>query len=105
MPKLLTAEELVSEVKRMPPGERAKFFSLLEENAFREDNWTHEQVFGHLNNELFTAQEAADYIEVSLPTPRRYVQSGRLLPVSVVGRNQFFDAVALRAFKHTRNYA
>jgi excisionase family DNA binding protein len=105
MPKLLTAEELVSEVKRMPPGERAKFFSLLEENAFREDNWTHEQVFGHLNNELFTAQEAADYIEVSLPTLRRYVQSGRLLPVSVVGRNQFFDAVALRAFKHTRNYA
>ena len=105
MPKLLTAEELVSEVKRMPPGERAKFFSLLEENAFREDNWTHEQVFGHLNNELFTAQEAADYIEVSLPTLRRYLQSGRLLPVSVVGRNQFFDAVALRAFKHTRNYA
>jgi excisionase family DNA binding protein len=105
MPKLLTAEELVSEVKRMPPGERAKFFSLLEENAFREDNWTHEQVFGHLNNELFTAQEAADYIEVSLPTLRRYVQSGRLLPVSVVGRSQFFDAVALRAFKHTRNYA
>ena len=105
MPKLLTAEELVSEVKRMPPGERAKFFSLLGENAFREDNWTHEQVFGHLNNELFTAQEAADYIEVSLPTLRRYVQSGRLLPVSVVGRNEFFDAVALRAFKHTRNYA
>lgn len=105
MPKLLTAEELVSEVKRMPPDERAKFFSLLGENAFREDDWTHEQVFGHLNNELFTAQEAADYIEVSLPTLRRYVQSGRLQPASVVGYNQFFDAVALRAFKRTRNYA
>ena len=105
MPKLLTAEELVREVKRMPPGERARFFSLLGENAFREDDWTHEQVFGHLNNKLFTSQEAADYIEVSLPTLRRYVQSGRLQPASVVGRNQFFDAVALRAFKRTRNYA
>jgi hypothetical protein len=105
MPRLLTAEELVSEVKRMPSGERAKFFSLLGENAFREDDWTHEQVFGHLNKEMFCAKEADDYIEISLPTLRRYVQSGRLQPASVVGRNQFFDAEALRAFKRARNFA
>ena len=105
MHKLLTAEELVSELKRMPPGERSRFFSLLGENAFREDDWTHEQVFRHLKNELFTSQEAADYIEVSLPTLRRYVQSGRLQPASVVGRNKFFDASALRTLKRTRNYA
>lgn len=105
MSRLLTAEELVSEVKRMPSGERAKFFLLLGENAFRDDDWTHEQVFGHLNREMFSAHEAADYLEISLPTLRRYVQSGRLKPASIVGRNQFFDAEKLRNFKRARNFA
>ena len=71
-------------------------------NAFREDDFTHEQVFGHLQQEPFAAGEAAEYLEVSLPTMRRYVQSGKFVPSHVVGCNQMFSAQTLRAFKRTR---
>ena len=42
----LSAEDLYTEMKRMPTSERVRFFSLLANNAFREDDFTHEQVFG-----------------------------------------------------------
>jgi hypothetical protein len=102
---LITAEELVSEVRRMPPASALNFFSLLGEHVFSQVDWTHEQVFGHLDREMFSAQEAAEYIEISLPSLRRYVQPGRLQLAAVVGRNQFFKVEALRAFKRARNYA
>ncbi len=98
----LTAEDLFSEMKRMPTAERAKFFSLLTSNAFREDDFTHEQVFGQLQQEPFSAREAAEYLEVSVPTLRRYVQSGKLVPSHLVGRNQMFSTQTLRAFKRSR---
>lgn len=103
MNQALTAEDLFSEMRRMPAMERARFFSLLTSNAFREDDFTHEQVFGHLQQEPFSAGEAAEYLEVSIPTLRRYVQSGRLVPSHVVGRNQMFSTQTLRAFKRTRS--
>lgn len=103
MNQALTAEDLFSEMKRMPAMERARFFSLLASNAFREDDFTHEQVFGHLQQEPFSAGEAAEYLEVSVSTLRRYVQSGKLVPSHVVGRNQIFSAQTLRAFKRTRS--
>jgi len=99
MIRTMTAEDLFSEMKRMPSAERIKFFSLLTTNAFRDDDFTHEQVFGALHQEPFSASEAAEYLEVSLPTLRRHVQSGKLLPSHVVGRNQMFSAQSLRAFK------
>lgn len=98
----LTAEDLYTEMRRMPAAERARFFSLLTGNAFREDDFTHAQVFGHLQQEPFSASEAAEYLEVSVPTLRRHVQSGKLLPSHTVGRNQMFAAQTLRAFKRTR---
>ena len=98
----LTAEDLFSEMKRMPAAERVKFFSLLTSNAFREDDFTHEQVFGQLQQEPFSAGEAAEYLEVSVPTLRRYVQSGKLVPSHLVGRNQMFSTQTLRAFKRSR---
>lgn len=99
----LTAEDLLAEMKRMPAMERVRFFSLLTGNAFRDDNFTHEQVFAHLQQEPFSATEAAEYLEISVPTLRRYVQSGKLVPSYVVGRNQMFSAQTLRAFKRTRH--
>lgn len=102
MSRALTAEDLFSEMKRMPTTERAKFFSLLASNAFRDDNFTHEQVFGHLQREPMSASEAAEYLEVSLPTLRRYVQAGKLRPSHTVGRNQMFSAQDLRAHKRAR---
>ena len=95
----LTAEDLFSEMKRMPAMERVRFFSLLTGSAFRDDDFTHEQVFGHLQQELFSAAEAAEYLEISIPTLRRYVQAGKLMPSHVVGRNQMFSAQTLRTFK------
>jgi excisionase family DNA binding protein len=99
----LTAEDLFTEMRRMPAAERVRFFSLLTGNAFHDDDFTHEQVFGHLQQEAFSASEAAEYLEVSVPTLRRYVQSGKLVPSHTVGRNQMFAANALRAFKRTRD--
>ena len=98
----LTAEDLYTEMKRMPTAERVRFFSLLASNAFREDDFTHDQVFGDMHQEPFSAWEAAEYLEVSVPTLRRYVQSGKLVPSHVVGRNQMFSAQTLRAFKRSR---
>ncbi len=93
----LTAQDLFSEMRRMPATERAKFFLLLSTNAFRDDDFSHEQVFGHLAREPLSAAEAAEYLEISLPTLRRYVQAEKLIPSHVVGRNQMFSANDLRA--------
>lgn len=95
----LTAEDLFYEMRRMPQGERLKFFGLLAATAFREDDLSHDQLFGHLKNDLFSASEAAEYLEVSMPTFRRYVQAGRITPNTTVGRSQLFSTDDLRAFK------
>ena len=98
----LTAQDLFSEMRRMPATERAKFFLLLSTNAFRDDDFSHEQVFGHLAREPLSAAEAAEYLEISLPTLRRCVQAGKLIPSHVVGRNQMFAANDLRAYIRNR---
>jgi excisionase family DNA binding protein len=98
----LTADDLFFEMKRMPESERIRFFSLLTGHAFHDTDFSHEQLFGHLQHEPFSAAEAAEYLEISLPTLRRHVQSGKLVPSHVVGRNQMFTAQVLRAFKRTR---
>ena len=83
----------------MTAEERIKFFSLIAINAFKETDYTHEQVFGHLRNATFSAEEAAEFLEISLPTLRRYVQAGRLQPSTVIGRSQLFSSDSLRLFK------
>ena len=94
----ITAEELFATVRNMPSSERARFFSLLGAHAFQED-FSHEQVFGDLADDEFTAAEAAEYLEVSMATFRRYVQSEKINPSHVVGRNQLFSTKALKSFK------
>jgi excisionase family DNA binding protein len=95
----LTAEALYAQVGQMTAKERIKFFSLIAINAFKEADYSHEQVFGGLKNEAFSAEEAAEYLEVSLPTLRRYVQSGKLKPSAVIGRSQLFSSTDLRLLK------
>ena len=80
MSHALTAQDLFSEMMRMPATERVKFFSLLSTNAFRDDDFSHEQVFGHLERESLSAWEAAEYLELSLPTLRCHVQADKLRP-------------------------
>lgn len=95
----LTAEDLYQDLRQMPPAERQRFFVILSSNAFRGEDLSHEQLFGHLAGDEFTAQEAAEYLEVSMSTFRRIVTSGKLAPSSTVGRNQMFAVPDLKAFK------
>ncbi len=67
------------------------------------EDFSYYQVFGHLHHEPFSAAEAAEYLEISIPTLRRHVQSGKLVPSHIVGRNQMFSAQVLRAFKRTKS--
>jgi excisionase family DNA binding protein len=101
MSNSVTAEELFTAVRNMPSTERVRFFSLLGANAFQQEDYSHEQVFGDLENDEFTAGEVAEYLEVSLPTFRRYVQSNKINPSRTVGRNQFFATKALKSFKRS----
>ncbi|MBC2770633.1 helix-turn-helix domain-containing protein [Pusillimonas minor] len=94
-----TAETLFEALSLLSPTERERFFSLLARRAFGDEDYTYEQTFGDLDEASFSAQEAADYLEVSLPTLRRYVQSGRLAPARVVGRSQMFATTTLQRFK------
>jgi len=52
--------------------------SLLVRSAFQADNFSHQDVFGHLNAKMLSAQDAAEYLEVSMPTFRRNFQSKKL---------------------------
>lgn len=99
MAHAMTAENLFQDLKQMPAAERQKFFVILSENAFPAEDLSHEQVFGHLSVDEFTAQEAAEYLEVSMSTFRRFVASSKLNPSSTVGRNQLFTVPELKAFK------
>ena len=69
----------------------------------KEYDLTHDEVFGRLKTETFSAEEAAEYLEVSLPTLRRYVQSGKLKPATVIGRSQLFSSTDLRLLKQKLN--
>lgn len=103
MTQFMTAEDLFAHVQKMSSKERIKFFSLVAINAFQETEYTHEQVFGHLRNATFSAEESAEFLEISLPTLRRYVQSGRLKPISIIGRSQLFSSTDLKLLKQKNN--
>lgn len=62
-------------------------------------NYSHEEVFGHLINATFSAEEAAEFLEISLPTLRRYVQAGKLKPSAIIGRSQLFSSSDLKLLK------
>lgn len=103
MSQATTAQELFDDLQALPLTERGKFFMLLESRAFRDDNFTYEEVFGHLADELFTVQEAAEYLEMSVPNFRRYVRRGQISPAQTVGRNQMFATRPLKALKRVLN--
>ena len=59
----------------------------------------HEQVFGHLRNATFSAEEAAEFLEISMPTFRQYVQSGKIQAKELIGEIQLFATADLRTLK------
>ena len=99
MEQFMRAEEVFSQVQHMPESERVKFFSLVARSAFQADNFSHQDVFGHLKDEMFSAHDAAEYLEVSMPTFRRYVQSKKIVPAKILGRSQLYSTSDLRGLK------
>ncbi|MEI7867615.1 MAG: helix-turn-helix domain-containing protein [Candidatus Methylumidiphilus sp.] len=64
---------------------------------------SHEELFGDLKEAYFTASEAADYLEVSMATFRRYLRDGKLIASTRVGNNPLFLLDDLRQFKQAMN--
>ena len=71
----------------------------LKQQPCMQDSFSHEEVFGYLKDARFSAQEAAEYLEVSVPTFRCYVQSQKINPVEIVGRSELFSSGDLRELK------
>jgi len=96
----LTAEALFTSLQHMLPSEREKFFSLISRKAFSEgDNLSHGELFGHLQGSEFTADEAADYLGVSIATFRRYCRQGKITVSTIVGTSHLYSLSALRVLK------
>jgi excisionase family DNA binding protein len=95
----LTAEQLFSDLQKLPSIERQHFFVLLSKTFDNEDNFSHQQVFGHLEADLFTASEAAEYLEVSMATFRRFLKAGKLVASTGVGASHLYAFDDLRQFK------
>ncbi|MGK5026959.1 helix-turn-helix domain-containing protein [Janthinobacterium sp. RB2R34] len=102
---LFTAEIVFKNFRQLPSAERAKFFALLAEPSIYAENFSHEEVFGHLAQDEFTSREAAEYLGVSMSTFRRYVSDGKIKASSEMGRNQLFATKELKAFKRSRREA
>jgi DNA-directed RNA polymerase specialized sigma24 family protein len=94
-----TAEAVFQNLQNLPSKERTKFFQLLGEVSLDAENQRHEQVFGHLNGAEFTAAQAADYLDVSMSTFRRYVYTKRLKASGRIGRSDMFATKELKIFK------
>ncbi len=66
---------------------------------FRAQEFSHQEVFGRLKDDMFSAQDAAEYLELSMQTFRRYVQSKKISPSKVIGRSQCYSTGDLRKLK------
>lgn len=64
-----------------------------------QENFNHQQVFGELENALFTATEAAEYLEVSIATFRRYLKTQKITAESGIGSTHLYSLNSLREFK------
>jgi hypothetical protein len=71
--------------------------------TFNMNNISHQQVFGDLENALFTATEAAEYLQVSIATFRRYLKSQKITADSVIGPTHLYSLSHLREFKKALN--
>ncbi len=96
---ITTAQELFSTLQQLPHTERQQFFLLLGNAVDQQQDFTHQQVFGDLENAMFTATEAAEYLEVSIATFRRYVKAAKIVANMEVGTAHLYALDDLRKFK------
>src|SRR3989338_8488756 len=99
---MITAEKVFDELVSMPVKEREKLFSMIARTGFDKAAYTHDEVFGDLNDYPFTVKEAAAYLEVSEISVRRWIKEGSLIPSGKLGKNWIFVANYLSKFKASR---
>jgi hypothetical protein len=63
------------------------------------ENFTHHELFEHLDNARFTASEAAEYLEISIARFRCYLKAKKIVTSTKVGSTHLYSLNALREFK------
>lgn len=100
----LNAEKLFSSLQQLNNEERQHFFNLLSERAFgTPDNMTHQALFGDLKDAEFTAQEAAQYLDISIATFRRYLKDQKIVASSTVGNVHLYSLGELKKFRMAKD--
>lgn len=59
----------------------------------------YEELFGDLEDALFTTSESIEYLEVSASTFRRYIKDGKLIASNKIGGSCFYSLDNLRELK------
>lgn len=98
---MIDAKQVFDEFVKLDINERTRFFALLA-NTIEPDHMTHEELFGDLKDAEFTAQEAAQYLEVSMATFRRYLKAEKIRASSSIGNVHLYALDDLKAFKDAR---
>lgn len=96
-----TAEAVFQQLRKLPSTERDKFFTMLGRQVSQDQNFTHDEVFSDVTNVDFSSAQAAEYLDVSMSTFRRYVKDGKIRATSEMGRNQLFSTKSLKEFKRS----
>ena len=97
---MITAQHIFNELQMIPSSEQEKFFNLLAKSAFRhEEDFSHSEVFGDLEDAYFTTKEATEYLEISSATFRRYVRDGKIYASTEIGTSHLFRLEDLRELK------
>lgn len=99
--KPMTAKELFDELTQMPSREQKEFMSLLAPANLLAPlrRYSIDEVFGDLDEQYFTAKEAADYLDISTSTFRRHIRNGLLPADKTVGRSQLYKIGNVSTFK------
>lgn len=63
------------------------------------ENFTDHELFEHLDDARFTASEAAEYLEISIATFRRYLKAKKIVASTEVGSTHLYSLDTLREFK------
>lgn len=95
---MITAEKVYKEILEMPIKEREKLFTVIARKGFEKDVFSHDEVFDDIRRSPFTVKEAAEYLEVSEITLRRWIKAGKIRSERI-GRNIFFEIDELKAIK------
>jgi len=98
---MITAEKLYRDMVEMPVKEREKLFAVIARQGFEKDTYTRQEVFDDIRRAPFTIKEAADYLEVSEITIRRWIKAEKI-PFQRMGRNLLLDVDTLKSFKSNR---